>query len=293
MNLVGKIFVVLIFVLSLVQMSLTMTVYMTHTNWRLVADNSDTKLGPLGLKQRLEAAESELNTLRANYANIEDQQEKERKEKRDAIASLNTQLVEEQEQKKQMQEELNDSREKIRTSLAATNAAQDNANNLSKENASIRDQIKVLLDARAQTVNEHIVLDGKYVEELRKTAELQKSAQKVAAELAQAMAVLNYLNIPPDVNFLASKEPPAGVEGRVLSVSSDRGMVEISIGTDDGVRQGHRFEVQSGNGGAYVGRVEVQDVYPHKAVCRNIPGFENGVYAVGNRAVPVRERMGR
>lgn len=63
MNLVGKIFVVLIFVLSLVQMSLTMTVYVTHTNWRLVADNSDTTKGPLGLKQRLEAAESELNTL--------------------------------------------------------------------------------------------------------------------------------------------------------------------------------------------------------------------------------------
>lgn len=293
MNLVGKIFVVLIFVLSLVQMSLTMTVYVTHTNWRLVADNSDTKKGQLGLKQRLEIAEGELNALRATYAGIEDQQEKERKEKRDAIASLQTRHVEDQEKIKQMQEEVNDAREKIRTSLAATNAAQENANNLSKENSSIRDQIKALLDARAREQNELVVLDARYVDEVRKTAELQKSAQKVAAELAQAMAALNYMNVPPDVNFLASKEPPAGVEGRVLSVSSDRGMVEISIGTDAGVRQGHRFEIQSANGGAYVGRVEVQDVYPHKAVCRNIPGFENGVYAVGNRAVPVRERIGR
>ena len=54
MNLVGKIFTVLIFVMSLVFMTFAIMVYATQKNWKLVVNNSqDTVERPLGLSQRL------------------------------------------------------------------------------------------------------------------------------------------------------------------------------------------------------------------------------------------------
>ncbi len=64
-------------------------------------------------------------------------------------------------------------------------------------------------------------------------------------------------------------QPP--VEGVVLSVAGD-GLVEISIGADDGLRRGHRLEVyrRSDPDGrpVYVGRIEVVKMAADKSVCR-------------------------
>ena len=69
MNLVGKIFVVLTLVLSLVLMSLTVVVYMTQRNWMRYADNTDTSSGfPLGLSQQLDNCKKENQELRNAYA---------------------------------------------------------------------------------------------------------------------------------------------------------------------------------------------------------------------------------
>ena len=60
MNLMGKILVVLILVFSMVFMGITLAVYATHTNWRLVVDNENASAGqPLGLRQQ-RAAPKEL-----------------------------------------------------------------------------------------------------------------------------------------------------------------------------------------------------------------------------------------
>ena len=56
MNLVGKILIVLIFVMSLVFMSFAVAVYATHTNWRLrVMNETPTRENPLGLVKQLQA----------------------------------------------------------------------------------------------------------------------------------------------------------------------------------------------------------------------------------------------
>ena len=69
MNLVGKIFVVLTLVLSLVLMSLTVVVYMTQVNWMRMANNTDPQNGyPLGLIQQLENCQKENQELRNAYA---------------------------------------------------------------------------------------------------------------------------------------------------------------------------------------------------------------------------------
>jgi len=55
------------------------------------------------------------------------------------------------------------------------------------------------------------------------------------------------------------------------------GLVEISIGSDQGLLKGHRLEVYRTSGGqsTYVGRIEVVSTAPDKAVCKIDPKFQN------------------
>lgn len=288
MNLVGKIFVVLIFILSLVLMSLTLTVYMTHTNWRLIADNEDVSGGfPKGLKQQLAAANTENEELRVLNDDLKDQLDTELENKRKAITGLENELKVQKEELEKLQKEVDDSRDKIRTSIASVSAAQEQANQLSKENTTIREQIAQLILERDKEVKKNVELTDQLNEVNREISDLQKRSEAMTQELGQAKAVLSYLNLQSDVNYYSSLSAPEGLVGRVLAVNTDRKMVEISVGSDDGVREGHRFEVQTADGSGYVGRIVVVEVSPDRAVCNNVAGFENGVYAPGNRVIPV------
>lgn len=73
---------------------------------------------------------------------------------------------------------------------------------------------------------------------------------------------------PPPVAPKAG-EPPLLLGGTVLAVLED-GQVEISFGTADGLRPGHRLEVyrDSGGLGIYVGQVEVVQTGPKKSRCK-------------------------
>ena len=59
------------------------------------------------------------------------------------------------------------------------------------------------------------------------------------------------------------KPTPPTVRGQVLAVDQDN-RAEISLGTDDGLREGHMLEVFRGN--KYLGRMQVLEVHPHRAV---------------------------
>ena len=61
MNWLGKVFVVLILLMSIVFMSLAMMVYATHKNWREVIE------GPNGLAVQLKNEQTENEQLKADY----------------------------------------------------------------------------------------------------------------------------------------------------------------------------------------------------------------------------------
>jgi hypothetical protein len=65
------------------------------------------------------------------------------------------------------------------------------------------------------------------------------------------------------------------VSGTVLRVSEDRGeLVEISVGSDDGVRVGMKLDVFVP--GQYRGKIEVLKVLPDKSAAQVIPDYSRG-----------------
>ena len=112
MNLVGKIFIVMIFVMSLVFMAMAMAVYATHRNYQELVittgkELQDTVTINKGLKDELDHLKKQIETIKAsnlqsltkveNERNVlqkdRNQLEKEKadleKEKRDSVAAMN------------------------------------------------------------------------------------------------------------------------------------------------------------------------------------------------------------
>ncbi|MEX2558810.1 MAG: hypothetical protein WD403_02795, partial [Pirellulales bacterium] len=121
--------------------------------------------------------------------------------------------------------------------------------------------------------------DAHFKEVVAKTDELNKllgvkerleASHSVLAELvAKAKLVLGSrgLDIHEPVDG-----PPFKVDGIVLK-SSSSGLVEISLGSDEGLRKGHQLVVYR-NGGKFVGKIEVIETRADRSVARVMPDPE-------------------
>ena len=70
------------------------------------------------------------------------------------------------------------------------------------------------------------------------------------------------------------------VDGVVTAVGA-KDLLEISIGSDDGLRKGHTLEVYRAN--SYLGRVIVRETWPDRAVVQIIPEYRKGMIKKGDR----------
>jgi hypothetical protein len=72
---------------------------------------------------------------------------------------------------------------------------------------------------------------------------------------------------------------PPQVRGKVLAINQNN-MIEISLGSDDGLRAGHTLEIFRASN--YLGRVEVLSTSTDRAVGKIIPGFKKGAIQKGD-----------
>src|SRR5687767_11645799 len=116
MTLLGKIFTVLIFIMSIMFMGFSVMVYATHKNWKMKATNAtpNEKYG-LGLKEQVDQARTLNKQLRQELASLQNELAKERAARRQALAVLQTKLKQSEDQLLQKQTQL--------TALEAANGA--------------------------------------------------------------------------------------------------------------------------------------------------------------------------
>ncbi|MBN1853911.1 MAG: hypothetical protein JW829_14355 [Pirellulales bacterium] len=279
MNLVGKICVCLILIISLGFMFLSMAVYATHKNWREDAEQ---------LKSQLDDRKTENERLVERRNRIERQLRIEQeiatqelikvKGERDALIAENN----------SMRQDLDTTRLTQRDAIEAAKATQANNSQIIKELEGLRAEIrkeqsdrdsafaaaKKATDAMHQKFNELIMAEERK----------QMLVEKVA-EYSNWLASLGHdPNRPPDAIV-------PRVKGEVLVVrqlNADQ-LIEISIGSDDGLLRGHTVEVYRGN--RYLGRAEIRDTEPDKSIGRIIPRTLNGRIEVGDR-VATKLRVG-
>ncbi len=258
MNLVGKIFTVLIFVMCIVFSTFALMLHAGHKNWR---DEY--------VKQtaQLDKANEEKAKLQQAYKLLDQQRTSESDRDKKLIGTLqaandllNTDKLAADRKVLQLQAD----QRKIVTDFKLV---EQNLADIRSEAEALRDKYRVAVDERQKVFDNLVKATTDTTTLGAEIARLEKRLRDVVDPLRKAQSMLAQAGIRESDQF---KDPPAGLRGLVTSVRQSD--VEISLGYDDGVRVGHRFAVtRPSNGNQYVGDIQITQVdYPNRAVGRAV-----------------------
>ena len=275
MNLVGKILTGLIALFSIVFMTLVLAVYATHKNWR------EEVLGPNGLSKLLADAQASNKALNEELTKRIKDLEAEKVAKKDALAKLENELSVLKEEYATRKKNQDDLEKAARESVAAMNATQTNATDYRKSLDGLRAEIAAAQKERDDHFNRVVKLTEDLNQAENDKEQLRKRNVDLAKDVARADELLRKLGYDKSRNY---SDVPPEVDGVILATPGEK-LVEISIGSDQGLLQGHRLEVYRVSGGqsTYVGRIEVVKTAPDRAVCKIDPKFQNSNVMVGDR----------
>ena len=267
MNLVGKIFIVLIFVMSLLWMGFSVAVYATHQNWRSVVEDPDN-----GLNTQLQQQKDWNDELKTKLDKSSEQLDIEEAAKRQALTKLETQKAELERRRDELQLEITALKQSEADAVAALQTTQEESAKFRKDVEDLRAEITKAQQDRDNYFDQVVTLTDQLHQAANQYKSLKARVDTLAADLAKADAVLRKHGLEREPTLYTGVAPI--VDGVVLS-AGENGMVEISIGSDDGLMKGHKLEVvrQTGGVSTYLGRIEVMETAPDKSVCKVLPEF--------------------
>jgi predicted nucleic acid-binding Zn-ribbon protein len=268
MNLVGKICVVLIFVFSLVFMTGAMLTYMSHRNWRDAVLNPQT-----GYKQKLTQAETKYKELEGVRQRLETELANERVSRQRAVAALVQETTDLQNRAEQLTKQEAALKANTAQAVAAMEATQTTLAKLRNEIEGLRTDIDTARNERDENFNKAVKLEDQLAQATGTLDRLNKQNQTLVADLSKYQLALQ------DANIQLDRNGPPRLDGVVLA-SRDSGLVEISLGSDDGLEKGHELDVyRTGRTAAenkYLGKVRVVETEPDKSVAQILPNFRKG-----------------
>lgn len=277
MNLLGRIFVVLILVMSLLFLGFSLAVYATHKNWKAVVlrPREEAKPGqPAGLKFQLEDERAKVKALQDQLAKLQQAVQTEDQARRAQLAKLETTRAELKKEYDQQLLELAGLKEGERRAVEAAQVAQETLDNKLKQIDELQENIKTAYEDRDSKFKESVALTDKLHEAEGELARLKSNTQTLVRQVALYRDSAEKQGV--DINAPTDNIPPK-LDGIVLAARSN-GLVEISLGSDDGLRKGHQayiYRQQKGQSKP-VAKIEVVEVTPDKSVGKVIPEFRLG-----------------
>ncbi len=271
MNLVGKIFTVAILIMSVAFMMIAVTVFATHRNWR------DVVMASGGLKAQLEELSRTNRQLRAEYERKEDKLAIEQASRQFALASLQSRLLAAETMLQNREAQFRELQATHGTIVETLNTNGIALNAMTEEVAGLRNLLRDSHQARDDSFGKVVrLIDQLNAIEGQREA-LEESNLGLAGQVNRMQGVLDRHDLS---EFTPIIDKPPKVDGVVLAVGR-RNLIEISIGSDDGLREGHTLEVFRNN--SYLGRIVVQNTKPDKSVGRILPAYRKGNIRRGDR----------
>ncbi|REJ69350.1 MAG: hypothetical protein DWQ31_04600 [Planctomycetota bacterium] len=268
MNIVGKIFVFLIFVMSLVFATFSVIVYATHTNYRdEILREEAVGNKPLGWKAQLEDLQRLYEELQAQLEDREDKISQILAERRQAVAGLEAEKERLLAQQTEAQKNYQDLRQLHEKKLAEVESTMNDIRRTQGEIDDLRQQIKRQQETIDETFAAMILRTETNNQLQGEVKRLETTNETLTDQVARAKQLVSFLSdgeVTLDTPVDAIDEPPA-VEGRILAVRKrDKDtFVELSVGSDDGLLSGH--ELQVFRGARYLGNVIVLQTNPDRA----------------------------
>jgi DNA repair exonuclease SbcCD ATPase subunit len=245
-----------------------MMVFATHKNWKTTATALQTKLTATdaALKEAKELLEREKTELAREQA-----------ARKAALAALTVRATRAEETLTAKQNELNNLAGAHSKATAAAEEAQRRLAALEDETKNLRTGLRDEQKKRDQMFLTVVSL----TEKLNQAESLRENLDEVNS---QAVKQMSQMKMVLDRNGLAADSLvahiPPKVEGVVMEVS-DKDLLEISIGSDDGLKVGHSLDVYRGN--QYLGRIKIKRTNPDRAVGQIMKELQRGQIKKGDR----------
>jgi len=278
MTLLGKIFTVAIFVMSLVFMSFSVVVFATHRNWKMLVTNpTPTETYGLGLMHQLKNERETNVNLRSELDELKRQAAIEKTARRHAIGSLETRLASVQELLTEREAQLRTLQVTESESAEALNVAMTTVEALRSAVDTLRDEVRVTQADRDRQFERVVSLTDRLQAAMGTQRTLQERSQQLVAQVSDMKRVIDAAGV--DVEMDTDAVPPV-LDGLVTAVGQSN-LIEVSLGSDDGLRVGHRIEVFRENN--YLGHAVVVKADPNRAVAQIDEKTQRGMIRVRDR----------
>ena len=279
MNVIGKIFVFAVFVMSLVFMSFAVAIYASHQNWEREVNRKPEEVQGVekpGLKYQLEQAEAERKRLKQEIDMLVRKVAESEASRDQVVAKLQTALVEKDGELTDLRRS-KEEREKVQQkAVADLELAEANLKKTVEEVMALREEVR-----RQQTkVDQEVDRSAELAQKLHETQAFLDIAnerkEQLEKQVANARLLLKQQGLSLD-NLPKDRVPT--LDGDVLAVADDA--IEVSLGGDEGLQTGHQLEVY--REGQYVGRAVVKTVKPDRAVAVLLREYSRGIVQRGDK----------
>ncbi|MBR4752275.1 MAG: hypothetical protein IK077_11000 [Thermoguttaceae bacterium] len=271
MNLVGKIFVGIIALMSVVCLTLSVVSYAAHPNYK---DKN------VALNEQLNKAKDEAQKLTSQKAELAKKIEDEKQTYVNMIAALRTKTDALQAENDSLKADLDKLNEDLadRTDAVFANTKYVTDIHQQLENAS--DELKKAQELRANYLRDLAKTMEKLHELSAVYGDLQDQNTELVKSYDDALTVLNQNGLSADANQYGDL-PQYPVQGAVETVEEGAdGLLMVSIGSDDGLSEHNKLDVKRGD--SYLGKIEVITLEPNRAVCKVLPEYRQGVIQEGD-----------
>jgi hypothetical protein len=279
MNLIGKIFLFAVFILSLMLMTLAGAIYVSHVNWKdevlRTPDQCTTNQLP-GYKHRLDEAQRERTKLEGQITRLQQQVAESERARDQVLAKLQSAIIEKNEELQKLRADKEAREQDQREKVALLEKTQKDLEQARQQVDSLAKQVADQQSKVDAQVGRSAELSAQLAETKSFLAIAEERKAQLEKQVANARLLLQQGGL--DIESLPKDRVP-NVEGQVLAVAS--GSIEVSLGSDDGLQVDHVLEVY--RQGEYVGRAVVTSVKPDRAVARIVKEYARGIVQRGDR----------
>jgi hypothetical protein len=266
MTVLGKMMAIFVLILSILQGALTVMLFVSRSQW--VAQNKE-------LVAKSEAANASANQFYQDAERVRGEAKASEASFRAQLADKDKDLRLEQQLRVGAEKALDDEKQKALAAESSSRAAQADAKLRQADNERM---LAVIKERDAQIAG--LINENKKEREDRVNAEIQRNsallaAQKMEDKLREAMKEIVRLSRgTTTVAKTSQANPPAENMEGLVSEADANGLVEITLGSDAGLKAGHTLEAYRiaaiPEQSQYLGMIRIRTVTANKAVAEPV-----------------------
>ena len=266
-NVLGKIFVFGVFVMSLMLMSFAVAIYSSHVNWQEVAKKKQEDLDKLKAEET--SLNQEITRLTANVATSEAARDQ-------VVAKFQQALIEKDKELKTLKDARDDKLTEMQKKIADLATVEADLTRARGEVTKLQAEVR----EKQQKVDSQVTRAAEIAGQLHEKESFLEIANERKAQLekqvAQARLLLKQNGLSLDS---LPKDRVPTMNGVVVAVADDA--IEVSLGFDDGLQTGHQIEVYRND--EYLGRAIVKSVKPDRAIAVLVREYSRGIVQRGDK----------